>query len=177
MEVTDRPADEPTAEGAAAPPSSLARRRPKPKRLRYVVAGGLCVGAVVFLLVGGLSRNIVYFRTVSEAVQDHEKSPDNTDRFRIAGAVLTVDPSREDGAVSFKLTEGGKTVSVVHRGDPGNLFKLGVPVVCEGRFVKGTSDESLRFESDRLMIKHGSEYRPPPAGGVGVPPGESENQG
>jgi cytochrome c-type biogenesis protein CcmE len=144
----------------APPPVPVAR--PRPKRLRYVVAGGLCVGAVVFLLVGGLSRNIVYFRTVSEAVQEHEKSPENTDRFRIAGAVLTVDPPREDGAVGFKLTEGGKDVSVVHRGDPGNLFKVGVPVVCEGRFVKGASGESLRFESDRLMIKHGSEYRPPP---------------
>lgn len=143
----------------APPPVAVAR--PKPKRLRYVVAGGLCVAAVGFLLVGGLSRNIVYFRTVSEAVQEHERSG-TTDRFRIAGAVLSVDPPREDGAVSFKLTEGGKDVSVLHRGDPGNLFKVGVPVVCEGRFVKGTSGENLRFESDRLMIKHGSEYRPPP---------------
>jgi cytochrome c-type biogenesis protein CcmE len=148
------------------PPVAVAR--PRPKRLRYIVAGGLCVAAVAFLLVGGLSRNIVYFRTVSEAVAEHEKSPGNTDRFRIAGAVLTVDPPREDGAVSFKLTEGGRDVSVVHRGDPGNLFKVGVPVVCEGRFVKGTSGESLRFESDRLMIKHGSEYRPPPVEGVPV---------
>ena len=63
-----------------APPVSTAR--PKPKRLRYLVAGGLCAAAVVFLLVGGLSRNIVYFRTVSEAVQAHEKSPDDTGRLR-----------------------------------------------------------------------------------------------
>ena len=139
--------------------------RPKPKRLRYLVAGGLCVGAVVFLLVGGLSRNIVYFRTVSQAVSEHEKAPDDTGRLRVAGAVLTVDPPREDGVVAFKLTEGGKTVSVTHRGDPGELFKVGAPVVCEGRFVKGTSGESVRFESDRLMIKHGSEYRPPPVEG------------
>lgn len=154
-----------------APPVPVARR--KPKRLRYIVAGGLCVAAVAFLLVGGLSRNIVYFRTVSEAVQEHEQSPDDPGRFRMAGAVLSVDPPREDGVVSFTLTEGGKDVSVLHRGDPGELFKVGVPVVCEGRFVKGTRGESLRFESDRLMIKHGSEYRPPPAGGGGVPPGES----
>jgi cytochrome c-type biogenesis protein CcmE len=142
------------------PPVPVAR--PKPKRLRYIVAGGLCVAAVAVLLFGGLSRNIVYFRTVSEAVEEHEKSPDDTGRLRMAGAVLTVDPPREDGVVSFKLTEGGKDVSVVHRGDPGELFKVGAPVVCEGRFVKGTGGESLRFESDRLMIKHGSEYRPPP---------------
>ena len=43
--------------------------RPKPKRLRYLVAGGLCAAAVLFLVVGGLSKNIVYFRTTSEAVK------------------------------------------------------------------------------------------------------------
>ena len=31
------------------------------------------------------------------------------------------------------------------------------PVVCEGRWRGG------HFESDRIMIKHGAEYRPPPA--------------
>ena len=140
------------------PPVAVAR--PKPKRLRYIVAGGLCAAAVVFLLVGGLSRNIVYFRTVSEAVQAHEKAPDDTGRLRIAGAVLAVsDVPRPDGVVEFTLTEGGRDVSVVHRGDPGELFKVGVPVVCEGRFAKGGV-----FESDRLMIKHGAEYRPPAVG-------------
>lgn len=144
------------------PPVPSARRKPKPKRVRYIVAGGLCAAAVVFLLVGGLSRNIVYFRTVSEAVQAHEKAPDDTGRLRMAGAVVAGSVVPQEGGVAFKVTEGGKTVSVVHRGDPGELFKDGAPVVCEGRFVDGTSGESLRFESDRLMIKHGSEYRPPP---------------
>jgi cytochrome c-type biogenesis protein CcmE len=139
--------------------------RPKPKRLRYLVAGGLCAAAVVFLLVGGLSRNIVYFRTVSEAVQAHEKSPDDTGRLRMAGAVVAGSVVPREGGVAFKVTEGGKTVSVVHRGDPGELFKDGAPVVCEGRFAKGADGESLLFESDRLMIKHGSDYRPPPVEG------------
>ncbi|MDQ1507565.1 MAG: CcmE, partial [Actinomycetota bacterium] len=52
--------------------------RPKPKRMRYIVAGGLCGAAVLFLIVGGLSRNIVYFRTVSEGVTAHGKAPDDT---------------------------------------------------------------------------------------------------
>ena len=145
------------------PPSPLARRRPK--RLRYVVAGGLCAAAVVFLLVGGLSRNIVYFRTVSEAVQAHEKAPDDSGRLRMAGAVVTGSVVPQEGGVAFKVTEGGKTVSVVHRGDPGELFKDGAPVVCEGRFVKGTAGDNLLFASDRLMIKHGADYRPPPVEG------------
>jgi len=105
---------------------------------------------------------------VSEAVQQHEKSPDDSGRLRMAGAVVAGSVVPQEGGVAFKVTEGGKTVSVVHRGDPGELFKDGAPVVCEGRFVKGTSGESLRFESDRLMIKHGSDYRPPPVEGDSV---------
>lgn len=128
------------------------------KRLRYLVAGGLCAAAVVFLLVGGLSRNIVYFRTVSEAVQEHRADPGDSGRIRMAGNVVIGSVVQQEGGVSFKVTEGGETVSVVHRGDPGDLFKDGAPVVCEGRFDKGGV-----FESDRLMIKHGAEYRPPAA--------------
>jgi cytochrome c-type biogenesis protein CcmE len=130
--------------------------RPPRKRLRYLVAGGLCAGAVVFLLVGGLSRNIVYFRTVSEAVQAHEKAPDDHGRLRMAGAVVTGSVVRQAGGVAFKVTEGGTTASVFHRGDPPELFKDGAPVVCEGRW------EGDSFASDRIMIKHGADYRPPP---------------
>jgi cytochrome c-type biogenesis protein CcmE len=130
--------------------------RPKPKRLRYIVAGGLCAAAVLFLVFGGLSRNIVYFRTVSEAVQAHSKAPGDTGRLRMAGAVVTGSVLRQDGGVAFKVTEGGETVPVFHHGDPPELFKDGAPVVCEGRW-QGDS-----FDSDRIMIKHGAEYRPPP---------------
>lgn len=131
-------------------------RPPTRKRLRYIVAGGLCAAAVIFLLVGGLSRNIVYFRTVSEAVQAHDKEPDDGDRLRMAGAVVTGSVVRTADGVAFRVTEGGATASVVHRGDPPELFKDGAPVVCEGRW------QGNQFESDRIMIKHGADYRPPP---------------
>ena len=127
--------------------------RPKPRRLRYIVAGGLCAGAVVFLLVGGLSRNIVYFRTTSEAVGNRQA--EGASRFRLMGAVVTGSTQPTVDGVSFEVTDGTTRVRVVHHGDPPELFKDGVPVVCEGRW-KGEV-----FDSDRIMIKHGSEYRPP----------------
>jgi cytochrome c-type biogenesis protein CcmE len=146
MEVTDRPPVPPAPRPA----------KPRPKRLRYFVAGGICAAAVVFLLVGGLSRNIVYFRTVSEAVRAHDKNPADEGRLRIAGAVVTGSVVRRADGVSFKVTEGGATASVFHHGDPPELFKDGAPVVCEGHWQGDV------FDSDRIMIKHGSEYRPPP---------------
>lgn len=156
-----------------APVSVPVAPRPGRKRLRYLVAGGLCAAAVVFLLVGGLSRNIVYFRTVSEAVVAHQESPDDGGRLRMAGSVVPGTVAATGEGVSFQITEGGKVATVFHRGDPGDLFKDGAPVVCEGRFVKGDTGAAPRFESDRLMIKHGAEYRPPspaPETGTGAPP-------
>jgi cytochrome c-type biogenesis protein CcmE len=129
--------------------------RPKaaPKRLRYIVAGGLCVGAVVFLLVGGLSRNIVYFRTTSEAVKT--RSEQGTHRFRLMGAVVSGSQQPTSDGVAFDVTDGIQRVRVVHHGSPPELFKDGVPVVCEGHW------QSDVFDSDRIMIKHGADYRPP----------------
>jgi cytochrome c-type biogenesis protein CcmE len=126
----------------------------KRRRLRYVVAGGLCAAAVIYLLVGGLSRNIVYFRTVSEAVK--ERPNEGTDRLRLMGAVVEGSRQTVSDGVSFEVTDGVARVRVLHHGDPPELFKDGVPVVCEGRW----SGEV--FESDRIMIKHGADYRPPP---------------
>lgn len=126
----------------------------KPRRLRYIVAGGLCAAAVLYLLVGGLSRNIVYFRTVSEAVK--ERPHEGTNRFRLMGAVVEGSRQTVADGVSFEVTDGVQRAKVLHHGDPPELFKDGVPVVCEGRWNGDT------FESDRIMIKHGADYRPPP---------------
>jgi cytochrome c-type biogenesis protein CcmE len=142
-------------------PPVLLIARPKPKRMRYIVAGGLCAAAVLFLIVGGLSRNIVYFRTVSEGVTAHGKAPDDTGRLRLAGAVLTGSVERRPDGVTFVMTDGTTKARVFHHGDPPELFKDGAPVVCEGHFVKGDTAAVPTFDSDRIMIKHGAEYRPP----------------
>jgi cytochrome c-type biogenesis protein CcmE len=142
MEVTDPP-----------PVPAVPAVRPKPKRLRYLVAGGLCAAAVLFLVVGGLSRNIVYFRTVSEAVKN--RPAEGTHRFRLMGAVVNGSKQTTADGVAFEVTDGTARVKVVHHGDPPELFKDGIPVVCEGRWQGDT------FDSDRIMIKHGAEYRPP----------------
>jgi cytochrome c-type biogenesis protein CcmE len=127
--------------------------RPKPKRLRYIVAGGLCAAAVLFLLVGGLSKNIVYFRTTSEAVKT--RSEQGVHRFRLMGAVVTGSKQQTADGVAFEVTDGVERVRVLHHGSPPELFKDGIPVVCEGRWNGDV------FDSDRIMIKHGAEYRPP----------------
>ena len=134
-----------------APPAPRAR---SPRRLRYFVAAGLCVVAIGALLFLGLRGNIVYFRTVSEAVKSRQS--ESTHRFRLAGAVVPGSIAQTARGVRFRVTDGKKTVTVDHEGDPPDLFKAKVPVVCEGRWGRG-----LVFDSDRILIKHGSEYTPP----------------
>lgn len=125
-------------------------------RARYVVAAVVCALVVGWMVFGALRENLVYLEPVSEAVA---KRPGQDRRFRMGGAVVPGSISTTPTGVRFEITEGGRTVVVVHRGDPPDLFESGAPVVVEGRWDGET------FASDRLLIRHGSEYAPPTVGG------------
>lgn len=144
-----------TVASPPAPPSGPVRRN----RTRYVVAVGGCVVAIVAIIVLAivLSNNVVYFRTVSEAVD--RRAEEGTSRFRLAGGVVDGSVRETPRGVRFEVTDGTATVVVNHVGDPPDLFKEGAPIVCEGRWA-GTAKDAP-FESDRILIKHGNEYEPP----------------
>ncbi len=125
-------------------------------RRRAIAALSLCGVAIVAIVVLTvvLSENVVYFRTVSEAVASRKSDADH--RFRMAGKVVPGTVHETAHGVNFEITDGKATVEVVHQGDPPSLFKEGAPVVCEGRWTSGAA-----FASDRILIRHGSEYKPP----------------
>jgi cytochrome c-type biogenesis protein CcmE len=126
------------------------------KKRRAIVALSLCGVAVVAIvaLTVVLSNNVVYFRTVSEAVAERKSEGDS--RFRMAGEVVPGTVQETKRGVRFQITDGKTTATVVHVGDPPSLFKDGAPVVCEGRWGADAA-----FASDRIMIRHGNEYEPP----------------
>jgi cytochrome c-type biogenesis protein CcmE len=126
------------------------------RRRRAWIAVGLCgvaVAAIVVLSIV-LSENVVYFRTVSEAVE--QRQDQGGDRFRLAGEVVSGSISETADGVRFRITDGDATATIHHVGDPPELFEAGAPVVCEGRWGSGRA-----FDSDRIMIRHGNEYEPP----------------
>jgi cytochrome c-type biogenesis protein CcmE len=143
----------------ASPPSAPAPRRPPARRGRYIVAIGGCVVAVVAIIVLAvvLSENVVYFRTVTEAV--HNRKDEGTSRFRLAGGVVNGTIVETKQGVNFKVTDGRNTVVVHHDGDTPALFKNGAPVVVEGHWASTATDAP--FVSDRILIKHGAGYKPP----------------
>lgn len=151
-----------TGTGTLTPPTPPVPTPPARTKGRYIAAATVCglvvVIAVVLLVV--LADNVVYFRSVSEAVADRKNQ--GSDRFRIAGEVVLSSYSEQGTRTKFDITDGKKTVTVVNRGDVPSIFKRNlenkqeIPVLCEGHWGKG-----LTFESERLLIKHGSTYKPP----------------
>ncbi len=124
------------------------------RRRRTYVAVGMCVGAVIAIvvLIVVLSQNIQYFRTVSEAVANRR----DTSQFRMAGAVVNGSVVPTASGVDFKITDGKATAQVIQHGNPPQLFKDGAPIVCVGHWsTDGT------FDSDQILIKHGNDYTPP----------------
>jgi len=133
-------------------PPPVAAPRKKRHRLRYAIVAVLCVGAVAWMLVL-MQRNVVFFKTVSEAVAD--RAHDGTRTLRIGGAVVPGSIHDTADGANFELTQGGQTVLVVHHGTQPALFKSCAPVVTDGHW-SGTT-----FVSKQILIKHGSDYEPP----------------
>jgi cytochrome c-type biogenesis protein CcmE len=145
---------------AVASPPSAPPPKPRPKRRgRYIVAVGGCVVAVVAIIVLAvvLSENVVYFRTVTEAV--HNRQSEGTSRFRLAGGVVHDSIHPVQNGVTFRVTDGKNIVTVRHDGDTPALFKDRAPVVVEGHWASKASDAP--FLSDRILVRHGADYTPP----------------
>ena len=123
-----------------------------PKRntaLRVIIVLAV-IGGALALLVANLGASTTYFKTADEAVAEKEELGDR--RFRVEGVVT--DPVVSSGdAVRFAVMATGVCVPVVHRGDPPELFKVGIPVVLEGRWQGDV------YESDRIMVRHSNEYK------------------
>ena len=130
-----------------------ARATDRSRRLRLGLVLALVAGAVAFLVVKGLGDATTYFKNADEAVAERDDL--GTKRFRLQGTVVA-DSVRERGdAVEFDVEYHCAKVHVRHEGDPPELFKPGIPVVLEGAFA-ASGDV---YESDRMLIRHTSEYR------------------
>jgi cytochrome c-type biogenesis protein CcmE len=135
-----------TGPSGRGPAARRRRRNPLAWAVLALVAVG--IGLVVFQ---GLGNATLYFRNADEAVAQRDSL--GTRRFRLQGLVTT-EPASVGDTVEFDVTYNETTVHVVHRGDPPELFREGLPVVLEGHFADGSDT----FQSDRILVKHSETY-------------------
>ena len=122
------------------------------KRYRafLIPAAGL-LAILIGFLVFNIRDDLVYYKVPDEVVGDATIA--ETDRFRLGGQVVPGSISGDDTTVTFSVTDGKKTIVVVHAGAPQQLFAEGIGVV-----VEGTWNGDI-FSSDSMIIKHDEQYR------------------
>jgi cytochrome c-type biogenesis protein CcmE len=117
------------------------------------LVGAIVIAALAFLIWKGLGNATVYFKTADEAVA--QRASLGTRTFRIEGIVVPNSVHDAGSATAFTIENKAVNVNVIHRGNQPALFRPGIPVVLEGHWAKGAN----RFESDKIMVKHTSDYR------------------
>lgn len=135
------------------PRNETGGRRFDPSRLRLGIVIAVICGALAFLVLQGLGNATTYFYNADEAVERRDELGD--DRFRLQGTVVPASVRQSGEQVDFRVEFACASVAVRHQGDPPELFADGIPVVLEGAYAGGTDT----FASDRILVRHTSEYR------------------
>lgn len=140
----------------ATPRSSLGRSPAaarKRRRLIIVVASLALLAAATGLILTAFRDSIVYFYTPSELA---EKPVPAGRALRIGGLVEEGSLTRNGDAVSFRITDMKRALSVTYKGILPDLFREGQGVVAEGRLgADGV------FEARQVLAKHDETYMPP----------------
>ena len=131
------------------------RRRRAALVLSVITLGGV----FAYLLYGGLGANVVYFLTPSELLAKGNSAIGAPVRLggKVVPGSVVWEPTRL--SLRFQLTDGRREVNVQSTGAPPQMFRAGIGVVVEGRYLADGS-----FRSTSLMVRHSNEYHPPAAG-------------
>ena len=127
----------------------------KQRRLAFVVAGMVALGAAVALVLSAFEESLVFFYSPTD-IATKEIGPDR--RFRLGGLVEeeSVERSADGLTTSFRVTDLEQSVAVTYRGMLPDLFREGQGVVAEGRL-----DGSGVFVASQVLAKHDENYMPP----------------
>ena len=125
-------------------------------QLKFIVAGGFILSAITYLMFSGISDSMVYYYTVSEAL---ESAQGNSGKgIRVSGYVSSGTIERDESAsrVGFLVYErdSDQTLPVVYQGIIPDTFKDDAEVVVEGNY----HIEEGVFHANVLLAKCPSKY-------------------
>jgi cytochrome c-type biogenesis protein CcmE len=124
-----------------------------------VIAIAVALAGLAGITWGNLGQNLVYYWSPTELVAKGEAAEGVT--VRLGGMVVpgSFDLAACNPGCTFKVTDGKSEVVVKSEGMPPQMFREG-----QGCVVEGTADKAGVFHTDRIMVKHSNEYRPPKDG-------------
>ncbi len=131
-------------------------------RNRWIAVAAVAVAAIGFFVItmGGIGENLVYYWGPSDIRTAGDKAIGATIRLGGQVAPNSIKTARASSSLEFDVTDGSAVVHVKSRGVPPQMFREGIGVVVEGTMTKNGW-----FESQRLMVSHGNEYKAPTEGG------------
>src|SRR5256885_17238075 len=111
---------------------------PKPRKTKWFAIGalGVAAGAFLFITLGGIGENLVYYWGPKELRAAGHKAVGAT--IRLGGQVAPGSVKRGDGGsnLEFDVTDGTALVHVVSRGVPPQLFRDRIGVVGGGTLAQ-----------------------------------------
>jgi cytochrome c-type biogenesis protein CcmE len=124
--------------------------------LKFLIAGGLIIGGISYLMFSGIDGSMVYYYTVTELDQQSEQLSGKG--VRISGHVQPGSILRDEhgSRVDFVVYERDTslTIPVAYSGTIPDTFKDDAEVVVEGVY----DSDSPVFQANTLLAKCPSKY-------------------
>ncbi len=130
------------------------------RKTRWFMLGAFVVAGIAFAVIAmsGINKNLIYYWTPSDLRGAGNKAYGAT--IRLGGMVTPGSIKKLGGtAVEFEVHDATQRVHVKTSSVPPQMFRENIGVVVEGTMVPGGY-----FRSDRLMVSHNNEYKPPAKG-------------
>jgi cytochrome c-type biogenesis protein CcmE len=123
----------------------------------WIASGVAATSVAVALVLNAFESNLVFFFTPSQIVS--AEAPKGK-AFRLGGVVEEGSLKRVPNttAMTFRVTDTAKTITVAYTGILPDLFKEGRGVVAQGQ----VTPEGL-FKASEILAKHDENYMPPEA--------------
>jgi len=132
---------------------------------RLLALGALAAagGALAYVALGGLSKNLVYYYTPGELRAKGDAAAHGV--VRLGGIVKpgTIVWDEAHSHLTFEVADTHKadapSIQVSAQEIPPQMFRDGIGVLVEGTYAPPGG-----FTSQRLIVKHSNEYKPPKEG-------------
>jgi cytochrome c-type biogenesis protein CcmE len=126
----------------------------KRRRAALIVASLALIGAAVGLMGWAFQQKVTFFKSPSEVLSG---TPNPDERIRLGGLVEAGTYRKGPGTLmTFRISDGSKSVSVTYNDIPPDLFKEGQGAIAEGHLGRDGV-----FVADKILAKHDEKYMPP----------------